>query len=150
MEASVALIDTLKAYDIRPFVKPPNDIYVRDRKIAGILIEIIHESKLHIICGIGLNVNESKSDMGISMETVKGYPLAVDEVTHSLKIAFENAETLTRKALFETYKSHIDFEKIQVEKDGNIMTLTDIDEDFECQVGEAFEACESLNFTYRP
>jgi len=149
LEASVALIDTLKAYDIKPFVKPPNDIYVRNDKIAGVLIEIIRESKLHIICGIGLNINESKSDLGISMEAIKGHPLPLREVRHVLKNAFENAETLSQKALFETYKSHIDFKRIQVEKNSNIMTLTDINEDFECQVGNTLEACESLKFTYK-
>jgi BirA family biotin operon repressor/biotin-[acetyl-CoA-carboxylase] ligase len=63
----VALCQTLQAYiNNRVEIKWPNDIYVGDKKICGILIEnrlqgnTIKES----IIGIGLNVNQTvfKSD----------------------------------------------------------------------------------------
>ncbi|MBU0488865.1 MAG: biotin--[acetyl-CoA-carboxylase] ligase [Bacteroidetes bacterium] len=43
-------------------IKWPNDIYVGDKKIAGILIEnaIIGNQFAWCICGIGLNVNQKK------------------------------------------------------------------------------------------
>jgi len=46
-----------KIIDKKIFIKWPNDIYVEERKIAGILIEIV---KNHLITGIGLNVNSEK------------------------------------------------------------------------------------------
>jgi BirA family biotin operon repressor/biotin-[acetyl-CoA-carboxylase] ligase len=48
----------LKGCDVA--IKWPNDIYVNDRKICGILIEtIISNGQLEsIFCGIGLNVNQ--------------------------------------------------------------------------------------------
>lgn len=59
---SLALLKTLQEYNLEFSIKWPNDIYWRDSKIAGILIEndiegnSIHES----IIGIGLNVNQEK------------------------------------------------------------------------------------------
>lgn len=59
---SLALLKTLQAYNSEFSIKWPNDIYWKDSKIAGILIEndiegsSIHES----IIGIGLNVNQER------------------------------------------------------------------------------------------
>jgi len=57
---SMGIIDTLAAYRIKSEIKWPNDIYVGDKKIAGILVEnsIKHNSIYQTIAGIGLNVNE--------------------------------------------------------------------------------------------
>ncbi|MDR1415091.1 MAG: biotin--[acetyl-CoA-carboxylase] ligase [Odoribacteraceae bacterium] len=43
-------------------IKWPNDIYVDDRKIAGILIEhMVHRDTIHLsLCGVGLNVNQAR------------------------------------------------------------------------------------------
>jgi BirA family biotin operon repressor/biotin-[acetyl-CoA-carboxylase] ligase len=51
----------LRDFKITSRVKWPNDIYVNDKKIAGILIENILESDTvnYSILGIGLNVNET-------------------------------------------------------------------------------------------
>jgi BirA family biotin operon repressor/biotin-[acetyl-CoA-carboxylase] ligase len=59
--ASLALIDLLKEFNIHAEIKWPNDIYVAEKKIAGILIENILNSDIieASIIGIGLNVNES-------------------------------------------------------------------------------------------
>ena len=45
-------------------VKPPNDVYVGDRKIAGILVEMrAQPGAPHVaVVGIGLNVNHAPSD----------------------------------------------------------------------------------------
>ena len=49
-------IDEKKSKDIK--VKWPNDIYIKDKKIAGILFEKIIKGEDHfILIGIGLNVN---------------------------------------------------------------------------------------------
>ena len=55
--ATVELLDTL---NIKASIKWPNDIYVQDKKIAGILIENLIQGKslLGCIAGIGLNVNQ--------------------------------------------------------------------------------------------
>jgi len=58
--AALAVADTLGSHGIDARVKWPNDIYVGDRKICGILITCSLTDTLvsHCIVGIGLNVNQ--------------------------------------------------------------------------------------------
>jgi len=65
-------------------IKWPNDIILNGKKLCGILCEsIVRSSQLHIICGIGVNVNLRAEQMESSalpyatslwMETGKAYP----------------------------------------------------------------------------
>lgn len=50
----------LQTYNIQSSFKIPNDIYVNERKIAGILIEseVIQDDIQYVVIGIGLNVNQ--------------------------------------------------------------------------------------------
>ena len=59
---SLGICDFLERYLHDVFIKWPNDIYVNNDKIAGILIEcsIIRDEIAHVIAGIGLNVNQEK------------------------------------------------------------------------------------------
>ena len=63
--SAVSIYNVLKSLSINNIsIKWPNDIYVNDKKICGILLEgISYDNKLqNIIIGIGLNVNEDKFD----------------------------------------------------------------------------------------
>lgn len=43
---------------LQPRIKWPNDIYIQDRKVAGLLAEVVSTSAgLQLVLGIGLNVN---------------------------------------------------------------------------------------------
>jgi BirA family biotin operon repressor/biotin-[acetyl-CoA-carboxylase] ligase len=57
---SLAMVDMLDFFHIEAKIKWPNDIYVGDRKISGILIEndITGNTLSRSIVGIGLNVNQ--------------------------------------------------------------------------------------------
>jgi BirA family biotin operon repressor/biotin-[acetyl-CoA-carboxylase] ligase len=57
---SVATVDLLNEYGLSAKIKWPNDIYVGDKKITGILIEnnIIGNRIASSIIGVGLNVNQ--------------------------------------------------------------------------------------------
>ena len=59
---SIAICRTLESYFDNVKIKWPNDIYVGDRKIAGILIENSWMGSMVVdsIIGIGLNVNQEK------------------------------------------------------------------------------------------
>ncbi len=69
-----------------PELKWPNDVYVGDRKLAGILIENSFSGSgiNHSIVGIGLNVNQLKfvSDAPnpVSMARLSGHTFELDEV----------------------------------------------------------------------
>ena len=57
---SLGITDFLSKFTGDIFIKWPNDIYIRDDKIAGILIEnaLIRNEIEHTIAGIGININQ--------------------------------------------------------------------------------------------
>ncbi len=61
-EAVRAAIAPLMATEVR--VKPPNDVYVGERKIAGVLIEtlVAASGERLAVIGVGLNVNNRRDD----------------------------------------------------------------------------------------
>ena len=69
--AALSVVDFLASHGICAKVKWPNDIYVGDRKICGILIEhSVRETLLSsTIVGIGLNVNQRNFDVNLPNPT---------------------------------------------------------------------------------
>ena len=61
---SLCIVDFLSTYGIKAQIKWPNDIYVGDRKICGILIENSLQDRWlsSSIIGIGLNINQKEFD----------------------------------------------------------------------------------------
>lgn len=59
---ALGIYDALKHYGIEARIKWPNDIYVDNRKICGVLIEndVMGTTLLRSIVGIGINVNQSQ------------------------------------------------------------------------------------------
>jgi BirA family biotin operon repressor/biotin-[acetyl-CoA-carboxylase] ligase len=51
-------------FSLAPKIKPPNDVQIDGRKIAGVLVEMrAQEKAAHLaIAGIGVNVNQSRED----------------------------------------------------------------------------------------
>ena len=76
---AVSLLDVLQSHNISAMIKWPNDIMVKDEKIAGILIESCITDHLEgIIVGVGLNVNNEQYvsiskciDREISIEIIR-------------------------------------------------------------------------------
>lgn len=68
---SKTIIEFLRRHSIDARIKLPNDIYVADRKICGILIEhsVLGSSLVHSIIGIGLNVNQTIFDESLPNPT---------------------------------------------------------------------------------
>ncbi|WP_457600461.1 biotin--[acetyl-CoA-carboxylase] ligase [Hydrogenivirga sp.] len=52
----LALSNFLEELGIRTSIKWPNDVYVRGRKISGVLVE---KSRNRIVVGVGINLNQS-------------------------------------------------------------------------------------------
>jgi BirA family biotin operon repressor/biotin-[acetyl-CoA-carboxylase] ligase len=92
--AALAVVDLLAEHGIQAKIKWPNDIYIGDRKICGILIEnsLRGEWIQHSIIGIGLNVNQRNFDVTLSNPTsmmlcgefscASGGQVASDSVPH--------------------------------------------------------------------
>ncbi len=72
MACSIALVRTIrKLYQIGALIKWPNDIYIGDRKVAGILLEISAEAEdvKHCILGIGVDANVPPQSLPGDIET---------------------------------------------------------------------------------
>lgn len=92
---ALAVRDTLSSYGIEAEVKWPNDIYVGDRKICGILIEnsIMGLEIAQSIVGVGLNVNQreflSDAPNPVSMAQLTGRDYSLQEVAQTFGRNFE-------------------------------------------------------------
>ena len=70
LSIALAIVDTLESFGIEHVqIKWPNDVYVRDKKIAGILIEtqpvkgkLEEEKHVAVVVGVGLNYDMSMLD----------------------------------------------------------------------------------------
>ena len=68
---SLTIVELLSNYGINARIKYPNDIYVGDKKISGILIEhsLRGEKMVNSIIGVGLNVNQQQFDISLPNPT---------------------------------------------------------------------------------
>ena len=72
MAASIAVAKTMRRmFDIGALIKWPNDIYIGDRKVSGILLELSAEAdQIHYcLLGVGIDANIKPEDLQFSMET---------------------------------------------------------------------------------
>ncbi len=87
---SLALIDTIREFLCGITIKWPNDIYIGDKKVAGILIEnsIMGPHIDYCIVGIGLNVNQtefvSDAPNPISLKQLGQFDYDLEKVKSSL------------------------------------------------------------------
>jgi len=83
-----SLIKLLKKLSFSPLFLWPNDIYIENKKLSGILNEsITRGDNSFLISGIGININLMKEDFpnllketAISLKMLKGIDFNVDEV----------------------------------------------------------------------
>jgi BirA family transcriptional regulator, biotin operon repressor / biotin---[acetyl-CoA-carboxylase] ligase len=102
MALSTGVVNAIKPYLSGNNVKLkwPNDIYVDDRKLGGILIQTaLSGDKLsYLIFGLGLNVNESTFDSSlpnpISLYQLLGRKLPMSDITNSISESLTNSYDL--------------------------------------------------------
>lgn len=99
--AALTVVDLLAEHDIQAKIKWPNDIYVGEKKICGILIEnsIQGEWIQHSIIGIGLNVNQRNFDVTLPNPTsmalcCESSGLSKHTTSHEARPSFEIREIL--------------------------------------------------------
>ena len=94
-------------------IKWPNDIYWKDKKLAGILLEnaIIGNEVKYAIAGIGLNVNQTKfvSDAPnpVSLKQISGKEYAIDQLMQNLLDAIHTVLNEPEDAIWSEYKAHL-------------------------------------------
>ena len=106
---SVAMCETLKRYGCKEVsIKWPNDIYVGDKKICGMLIEnrLQGSTIKDSIIGIGLNVNQreflSDAPNPVSLHQLLGHETDREALLKTFLDAFDNA--YNSKTTCSTYK----------------------------------------------
>ncbi len=107
--AATAVCKTLRFYGLQPVIKWPNDVFVNDLKIAGILIEnVFSGAKIdNSIVGVGLNVyNDLPEELNgiattIYQQTGKRFP--VDEVRERLLAELTAPQTMDEYLSFVGY-----------------------------------------------
>ena len=91
-------------------IKWPNDIYVDERKLGGILIENIIRGTMwkHAIVGIGLNINQTDFDetyhKACSLKQMLGKTFAIKPLLNLLCKALSNEYYLLQKGTIEKQK----------------------------------------------
>lgn len=110
---ALAVQDTLSDYGIPARIKWPNDIYVGDRKICGMLIEnqLRGRQIVSSIIGVGLNVNQLSFDPDLmnptSMARQTGRQIPVEEVLASFLVHFLSTWEEDRPVIRERFQSHL-------------------------------------------
>lgn len=117
--AALTIVEFLSGHDIQAEIKWPNDIYVGNRKICGMLIEnsLRGDTISHSIIGIGLNVNQRNFDINLpnptSMAIVSGNGTdirkALEEITDTFRSICETmlASSEGRTRLHSFYLSRL-------------------------------------------
>ena len=80
--AGVALVDVLasRSTEASCWVKWPNDVYLGEHKVAGILTELVDPS--HMIVGMGVNVSHSATELPLESATSLAlHGINIDPVT---------------------------------------------------------------------
>lgn len=108
------LLKSLKIKNIK--IKRPNDIYVNNKKICGILLEMVSlgDNIESLIIGIGLNINQTKFNkrlnaISIKNITNKNYEIKeiLDKLLIVLKSELKNLKPDYNRYLLEKYKKYI-------------------------------------------
>ena len=135
---SVALCETLGHYiNNKVEIKWPNDIYVGDRKICGMLIEnrLQGSAIKDSIIGIGLNVNQTefRSDAPnpVSIRQLTGQENDLETLLHQFLVAFERVavcKTINRDYRARLYRKGVS--ALYEDQTGRFeATLTDVRSD---------------------
>jgi BirA family transcriptional regulator, biotin operon repressor / biotin---[acetyl-CoA-carboxylase] ligase len=114
---SLSCAIVLKAKGFDPTIKRPNDILLANRKVAGILCDVIEvNNRFGIILGIGINVNMGDDTLEIidqpatSLRQISGKPWNMDEIlTPLLFQLLDDLESLYKEGLSSFEKRYTSF-----------------------------------------
>lgn len=113
---ALSIVDFLASMDVRAKVKWPNDIYVEDKKICGILVEhkILGSEISRTIAGFGININQtrfiSEAPNPISVKMLTGENHEIDRAVNSLSLVLEkylNALSEDKAAIHDEFISKL-------------------------------------------
>jgi BirA family transcriptional regulator, biotin operon repressor / biotin---[acetyl-CoA-carboxylase] ligase len=107
---SLAVLDLVKLHvpvNMSPKIKWPNDIFVGDKKIAGILIEnsIMGNRIENAIAGIGININQEKftgnAPNPVSLKLITGKEYCIEDCLKDFCVFLNNRYEQLRKNFYK-------------------------------------------------
>lgn len=134
ISVSLAVLDAVRDFDIdEVFIKWPNDIYWRNKKLCGILAETLLQCDTGIVdvlvLGVGLNVNSSPSKVlpwAVSMYEILGFEVKRSAIIRKILINFESNISQPYDSVFERWRASMGFV-------GKRVVLVSGDERIECR-----------------
>jgi len=146
-----SLIKTLQAFDTSASIKLPNDILVDNQKIAGVLIETIAtEEIIHVIVGIGLNVNQvflgPLKEKATSLKMYHQKEFVKEEVLKRFIDFYNVHSTKPYDTLFKTFKAMLKLDNLYAYFQGETAIVEDVDEAFMCKFQGEWLPCTLLDF----
>lgn len=136
---SLAIVDTLLVYGINAKIKWPNDIYVNNKKICGILIEcdVSGNGMLQrTVIGVGININQkifkSEAPNPTSMVLEKSCEFSREEILEVFSRNFENLYMMIPENLITPIHNRY-FDSLY-RNDNNYYTFKDKDGLFEAKI----------------
>ena len=124
---ALAIVDFLLEFGVEAKIKWPNDIYVGDRKICGILVEhsVIGRNISRTIAGFGINMNQtlflSDAPNPVSLSMLTGLSYDINE---SVRLLSKKLEEYLEK-LDAPEKLHAEFLELVWRKDGEFHDFFD-------------------------
>ncbi len=108
INSAVAVCETLAFFGLQPKIKWPNDIFIGEKKICGILIENTFSGRFiaNSIVGIGINVcNTLEKELDRIATTIEreGKAFSADEVREKLVAELLKTHTI------ESYRAYLGF-----------------------------------------
>lgn len=84
--AALAVKNTFKSFNLDTMIKWPNDIIVNNKKIAGILSELLlpQKNKAYLIIGCGINLNNRKFIENINKKATSYYKETGTEINKNI------------------------------------------------------------------
>ncbi len=156
MASALAVVATLKNIGIISSIKLPNDIYVGDHKIAGILIETTtYHERPCIVCGIGLNVNEPEptryDEKATSLTALTNKSYDIESLLEGFKKVFN--DIIENPNLFRDFKEEAQKRLHLVSYLHKTHQLVDFTPDFTCTIQSEKDVvdvpCEQLTFSLK-
>lgn len=120
----IAICKGLLRYNIKCGIKWPNDIYLNDKKLSGILIEDIFDSKFRAsIIGIGINMTDKPSVYAV------GLNISVDryDIINAIMEEFDKLISLPKAELIKLYREYSIIIGRLVYYHNKLYTVSDID-----------------------
>jgi BirA family biotin operon repressor/biotin-[acetyl-CoA-carboxylase] ligase len=119
LSAAIALgcVDLLKSFEPHFLIKWPNDIYWRDRKAGGILIESICRGNecQYVVAGMGININQQEFPVAagnpVSLAEISGQShdpaILASGLCRALDLRYRQLEEYGSLVVLEEYNLHL-------------------------------------------